>query len=463
MRLLMSRSQSLVRTALHPRRPFDPAASPFFYGWVIAIVGTLGIVASIPGQTTGLSVFSGPLREATGLDRLGLANAYLVGTICSGLMLPLGGRWIDRWGVRLLATLAACGLAAAVTLLSAVETLVAWLPSVGGVSTFVLMTLLFTLLRFTGQGMLTLTSRTMIARWFDRHRGLISAAGGAVIGFTFSIAPMTLLAWMERATWQGAWREIALLLLAMAVIALLLYRDDPEEVGLEVDGSSRSLQYQEQQDATGRASRPRFAVRRTEREATRAEAVRTLDFWLLTGAVANQSMIGTAATFHIVDLASEAGLPADVFVRLLVPVSLVSIGFGFAVGYLVDRIAIRWLIGLMLVSELVMFLGGWQLDSFAGRVAMIVGWGVAAGCYGPLTAAALPRLFGRVHLGAISGVLTMCLVIASALGPSFLALFESTLGSYRSGFLASAALPSAGLLLLLSFRRPSLRREAAGQ
>ena len=168
--------------------------------------------------------------------------------------------------------------------------------------------------------------------------------------------------------------------------------------------------------------------------------------------VANQSMIGTAATFHIVDLAAEAGVDPDRFVRLLVPVSLVSIGIGFAVGYLVDRVAVRWLVGLMLLSELVMFLGGAQVHSSGGRLAMIAGWGVAAGCYGPLTAAALPRLFGRLHLGAISGILTMCLVIASALGPSFLALFRSLLGSYRSGFLASALLPLSGLAVLALVR-----------
>ena len=72
--------------------------------------------------------------------------------------------------------------------------------------------------------------------------------------------------------------------------------------------------------------------------------------------------------------------------------------------------------------------------------------GVAGGCYGPLTVAALPRLFGRTHLGAISGVMTMCLVIASALGPAIFAFSRSVLGSYEMALWGSVALP-VGLLV----------------
>jgi hypothetical protein len=34
--------------------PFRPAALPFYYGWVILVVSTVGIVMSVPGQTMGV-------------------------------------------------------------------------------------------------------------------------------------------------------------------------------------------------------------------------------------------------------------------------------------------------------------------------------------------------------------------------------------------------------------------------
>ena len=70
---------------LHPDRPFAPRRLPFFYGWWIAVVATLGVLMSIPGQTMGVSVFTDDLLKVTGLSRLGLSNTYLVGTIVAGL------------------------------------------------------------------------------------------------------------------------------------------------------------------------------------------------------------------------------------------------------------------------------------------------------------------------------------------------------------------------------------------
>lgn len=106
---------------LNPDRPFSPRRLPFFYGWVIVGVGTLGVLASIPGQTMGVSVFTDALIDATGLTRLQVANAYLAGTLLSGLTLPFGGARLDRLGARATAALAALALGATLLYLSHVD------------------------------------------------------------------------------------------------------------------------------------------------------------------------------------------------------------------------------------------------------------------------------------------------------------------------------------------------------
>ncbi|MEN8446946.1 MAG: MFS transporter, partial [Cyanobacteria bacterium J06555_13] len=90
-----------------PDFPFSPAKFPIFYGWVILLTSVLGVLASVPGQTIGVSVFTDHLIEATGLSRLQLANTYLVGTLTSGCLLPLGGKMLDRLGARRVIVLAA--------------------------------------------------------------------------------------------------------------------------------------------------------------------------------------------------------------------------------------------------------------------------------------------------------------------------------------------------------------------
>ena len=458
-------SPSLLRRLLDPRFPFDPSRLPFFYGWVVALLSTAGVLASIPGQTMGLSVFTDSVLGATGFSRLGFSNAYLVGTVASGLMLPLGGQWIDRFGVRPVALFACTVLGATLVLLSSVDGMIAFFGwSAGGAAAALLMCVLFFLLRFSGQGLLTLTSRTMLGRWFERRRGLVAAGSGALVGFGFSAAPLILLWWIERSGWRGAWREMAFLLLVAGVVAVLLFRDRPEDVGLEIDGGANGKDLQVDEDLERAAEGSGLDVRGWDvgggasaevpeehemdvavLDVPRAVAIRTFGFWLLTVTISIQALVGTALTFHIVDLGAEHGMAAQQAVRLFLPMSVVSIGVGFLVGWLVDRAPMMRLVQLMLVAEVFAFLGPIYLSTLPGKAAMVIGWGIAGGCYGPLTVAALPRLFGRTHLGAISGVMTMCLVIASALGPAIFAFSRSVSGSYETALWGSVALP-AGLL-----------------
>ena len=89
---------------------FSPARFPFFYGWVIAVVGTLGIFASVPGQTMGVSVFTDHLLVVLSIERIGLTEAYMVGPILSSFLLPLAGKFYDRWGARTMVVLASLAL-----------------------------------------------------------------------------------------------------------------------------------------------------------------------------------------------------------------------------------------------------------------------------------------------------------------------------------------------------------------
>ena len=432
---------------MRPDFPFRPAALPFYYGWVVLGVSTLGIVMSVPGQTMGVSVFTDPLLEATGLGRVALSNAYLVGTVASGLCLPWAGRLVDRFGVRGGVVFACLGLGLVLVFMSRVDRVAVWLAAGAGVSTTAaagaVVTLGFAGIRFTGQGMLTLVSRTMLGRWFERRRGLVSSLTGPIVSFTFAGAPLVLALWLERAGWRGAWLEMALVVaVGMGGLGWLLYRDSPEACGLVLDGGAPA--------EPGAAAAPA----RPERAFTRAQALRTPVFWLVTLGVAGHSMVGTGLTFHIVDLGAEAGLGRAAAVAIFLPISLVSVPTGIAVGAAIDRFAIRHVVMVMMAGQAVMFALAGHLGDPLLRAGAIAGWGLSGGFFGPLTVAALPGLFGRAHLGAIQGVMMMVLVIASALGPSALALMKAAFGAYAPGLHALAVLPVVVLLAAPFVKEP---------
>lgn len=418
-----------------PDVPFAPKRVPFFYGWVIVAVSTIGVVMSIPGQTMGVSVFTDSLLESTGLSRFTVSNTYLAGTILSGLTLPWAGTLLDRLGARATGLFAAIGLGLTLLYLSSVDRVA---DALGGafLTKAVALVVGFYCLRFCGQGVLTMVSRTMLGRWFDRRRGLVAGVSGVFVAFGFGGAPLLFDVWIESAGWRGAWREMAFAVaLGMGAIAYLFYRDNPERCGLRMDGA---------QPTTDEVVE--------ESSYTRRRAIRTLAFWAVTGALACQALIVTGITFHVVDLGAQAGLDRSEAVAIFLPMAVVSTGVGLLGGVVADRARIRTLLVIMMASQIAGVLAATDLDTYF--YVAVVGLGISGGLFSPISTVAFPRFFGRKHLGAIAGLEMMCLVVASALGPSLLAASRTYLDSYTPALLACLALPATAIVMALTFRRP---------
>lgn len=414
------------------RRPFDPGRLPFYYGWVILVVGTIGMLASFPGQTAGVSVFTDHLSGATDLSRLRLALAYLLGTTLSGLLLPIGGQWVDMFGSRVVAFGATVGLATTLVVLS-------FVGPMGPVTGLIVMSVLFGFLRFCGQGLLTLSSRTMISQWFDRRRGLVSSGSSAAFAFVFSLTPTLLFALIELSDFRWAWRQLAIgLVVVLGVIILVFFRNTPEECGLLIDGDG----------VVG--TEPKSAVIIDDLAFTRAQAIRDRRFWIVTLPIFSMSVVGTALTFHIVDLGTEVGLDESTIVLIFVPIALISIPITLLAGWLADTVPVLGLAVAMALLQMVMYVTVGELGDPVWRVVAIASWGSSSGLRAALMAAALPRLFGRTNMGAIAGAQMSALVIGSALGPFLFAWIEATAGSYQRALLASLIGPAASLALAAS-------------
>ena len=429
----------LRRGLLSDRWPFDPLRVGIYYGWVVVVAGTIGMIASVPGQTAGVSGFTDELTASTGLTRLQLSIAYLIGTGTSGFLLPRGGRAIDRYGARIVALVATLGLAGVLVGFSFVGAMNLW-------HAMAVMSVGFGLLRFTGQGLLTLSSRTMVAQWFDRRRGLVTSIANTFVSFSFAASPALLLALIDLGGFRSAWRILAVaLVVVVASVVVLLYRESPESSGLVIDGGLAAPRV----DGTS-------ALVGTDDDLTRHAAVRDVRFWAVTAPIAALSSTSTALTFHIVDFGAEMGLTDGEVVRIFVPIAFVSIPFTLVAGWLVDIVSPLKLVAVMCLAQIVMYLTVARIDTPAFAVIAIVAWGVSQGCFAPLTSAALPRLFGRRHLGEIAGVQMSALVIGSAVGPALFALVQSITGRYEVALWISTIVPITGLVLaaIASRHRP---------
>ncbi len=425
--------------------PFAPRRCPFFYGWVIVAASTVGTIASIPGQTMGVGVFTDSLIPALSLSRDQLSTAYMIGTIISSLILPFAGRLLDTVGGRVMAFASSLGLGFSVAMLSQSDRLANAVFPNSVLWTMVVITVCFLMLRFWGQGCLTMVSRVMLGKWFNHHRGLATAISGLFVSFGFSGSPLLLNTLIEGQGWRGACLLIAGTVgCGVGLLAWLFFRDKPEDCGLVMDGNA---------DPAWLAKMEK-KVAETRKEFTRGEALRTISFWAFSMALAAQGLIITAVSFHVSSIGEEMGLTRDQVYFLFLPMSVVSVSTNFIGAWLSDRIRLKWLLVVMMAAQAVGTCGLLALSEPVARGMYIVGYGIAGGLFGTLVTVTWPRFFGRAHLGAISGVNMSIMVFASAIGPKLFSWMQAMSGSYRSVTALCLAMPVVILLMGLKAENP---------
>ncbi|MCP5035724.1 MAG: MFS transporter, partial [Actinomycetia bacterium] len=260
--------------------------------------------------------------------------------------------------------------------------------------------------------------------------------------------PTMLFALVELSGFRWAWRQLAIgLVFGLGTIILIFFRNTPEESGLLLDG-------------IGPHPTGQLGTKRAEGlEATRSQAIRDQRFWIVTLPIFSLSVVGTALTFHIVDLGHEVGLDESTIVLIFVPVALISIPITLVSGWLADTVPVIALAVLMAAIQMIMYLTVGELDHPVLRIVAIASWGASSGLQAALMAAALPRLFGRTHLGAIAGAQMSALVIGSALGPFFFAWVQQVAGSYQRALVFSLVGPIASLALAAHYAATRRRRE----
>ena len=428
-----------------PKVPFDPATWPFFYGWVIVVVATVGIIFSIPGQSMGFSVFTDILMRELGLTRVELSLAYCVGTVLSGFTLPCLGRMFDRVGARRMLVYAALATGTVLLYLSQVrrvlDLLKTWVGDWVSATAIAFGVILvgFYLIRASAQGVLTLTSRNAIGKWFDYRRGVALSLSGVVTAFAFSAAPRgldLLVAWLG---WDGAWLMLGgLTLTVMVGVAWLFVRDNPEECGMKMDGDVSLAK-------RGKA----HADSVMHHDFTRGEAVRTWAFWMFNLSFVFISFHSTSFTFHIESIGAEAGRERSQVFGYFVPMSFVSVATNLLCGWLSSRTRLKLHLAAMNVGSLIGVVGLVYLDSPLGVAAFILGNGIGGGFFVALSGIVWPRFYGRQWLGAISGLGMASMVVASGVGPLVFSLSLRLTGSYEPIIWMAGSVPFS--LLIGSF------------
>jgi MFS family permease len=398
---------------------------PFFYGWVVLGCICLAGFARQGPAVAVLSVFVVPMTDAFGWSRMEIAGAVSLGSVLAAFVSPTLGRILDRRGSRLILCVAVLGTGFATMALSLTQSLVVFY-------------LLFCFARMNWAGPFDLGLYGALNSWFVTRRALATSI--ATLAQMSGLVAMPIIAQlaMRDGGWRSGWVAIGATVLIVGFLPVWLFLvRRPEDVGLVPDRIVAG--------ASHAPPEPRYS---------RAEAMRTRAFWLLSLYTFLLYPVQAGVSLHQAPHLIERGLSPIVAATVISFFSATSAVASFGVGLLPRRWPLRY---VLLVSAVLMSAGSFSLIAIASAedAYLAVGlFGFGLGGIMTLLPVAWADYFGRESYGAIRGVVLSVQVMAQAVGPLLSGALRDWSGNYTDSLLVFGILAALAAATALAARRP---------
>ncbi|MEE4454350.1 MFS transporter [Novosphingobium resinovorum] len=347
-------------------------------------------------------VFLEPVSRDLGWGRATFPQFLTIASVSAALLMPIGGRLVDRVGIRWPVTGGLLLVSAGMLLLAVLQKpdVVFWLAAlfVGAGSAFAGPP------AFIG----------LISSWYDRNRAL-------ALGCVISVAPALGQAIISPVAqnlvsewgWRGAYQTLALVTLAAALVA-----------------AAGFLRVRPLTSSTGTSG---------QTMASAGQALRTPTFWLLMigSSLSSATIIGT--TVHIVAWQTGRGVPADTAALVLSALSIAGMAGAFLAGYAADRARS---IHLLQVFYALPILGLAAMAASVAVPALLLGAiciGVAMGATAGLAPFLATRYFGLKASAEIFGIILAVTMVALGIVPMLIGIGYDLTGNYDTPLLVAAA------------------------
>ena len=405
-----------------------------YRGYPIAVVLFLSTGLTIGTSQYAFGEFSAPLREHFGWSQTAL-NLSLSLAVVSGLVAPILGRALDRWGARPVAVISLLLVAAGFLLRPLIDSLWQWY--------------LFSALVYAGfPGATSLASGKLVALWFPATRGRVMGAvtsGNNVGGLTMPALAAAMIAF---GGWQWGYVAFGGLIALLAVVALFVIREDQDQVDREMH-------------ATGRGASAAAARGLAGSGMSLAEAVRSRRFWLVLAGLFGATFTYQGVLTQLRQHFGENGFPPALATSGLAVIAAMGIVAKIAYGHASER----WTARRACIVSVVLQTVGLVIMALAASVpAMwtgIIVFGMGFGGLGALLLLVVQEAFGMKAFGSIMGVVQLVMIGSLAGGPALAGWLHDNSGSFTSSFLIIAALFVAAIICLAAAGDATPRRAPA--
>ena len=382
------------------------------------------------GVYISYGVFFNPLMEAFGWSRAFISGASSVCFFFAGLFAIFVGRLNDRFGPRLLMSIAAVFLGAGFALMSQVSTLLQ-------------LYLVFGLIFGIGLSSVDMIALTTIARWFTENRGKMTGIVKVGTGAGQFIAPVMasyLIVWTG---FHNAFIIMGICTFILLIgISRLLYRD-PDMYYAGAGANTVSLPIQ--------SSGTDYAV-----------ALTSPKLWLLCIANFLAVFCMLSVMIHIVPYGRDIGIPQHQAASVLAAIGAISMIGRFTGGLLIDRTGSRPLmIGcfILIIISLSWLL---QADTLWKLYAFTLVYGIAHGGFFTAISPIVAELFGIKAHGSLFGIVVFFGTTGGAVGPFVTGYLFDIFLNYTMAFrlLILVSCIGLGLILCLKVQKDILKPAA---
>jgi len=403
-----------------------------FYGYII-VTAAFVIRFAWSGIFQTFGVFLKPVSTEFDWTRAMTSGAFSTLMLLAGTFTILAGKLADRYGPRILITV--CGFSIGLGFLLMSQANAIWqlylfygLPLAIGMGG-------------TGDA----PTISTVVRWFVKRRALMTGIVLAGMGIGTMVIVPIVSRLISNQGWRTSYIVVAIITSVLIIVAAQFLKHNPAQIGQLPYGVGGSKQEAPYQGVKG------FSLK---------EAIGTRKFWMLCGIQASSFFIMMIIGVHIVPHATDLGISlANAANILVINGGLMILGSVilataadrvgrkpvFIISFILRTLALFWLLIAKQLWAFYLFAAIFGFFTAGARVLMF-----------PI----LAELFGLKSLGVILGCINYAGIIGGAISPVLAGMMFDVTGNYQLGFLISAVISIAGLILasLLKINAPPLKQ-----
>ncbi len=396
-------------------------SSRVFYGWWI--VGACFLLSLYSGGTfiLGFTAFFEPIANEFGWSYTQVSLAASLRGANMGLLAPLMGFLVDRWGPRRLILGGIILLGFALMLLSHVTSLSMFYGT-------------FIIVAFGISGLSPTVLIATVSNWFRRNAGI--ATGIMACGFALgSLLVPVVVRLIDVYDWRTAIFILAVFTFVIGVPLSFLVRHKPEQYGYLPDGDQNNTAIPSEEPVPGQAIGVEVNIEVKE-------ALKSRAFWHIGLAMALLFLPLSAVVVHVMPYLSSVGIARSTSSMVATAIPLVSIVGRLSSGWLGDRFnKTRIAAGFIILVGLGLLFFSYVLDErMWPLIPFIILFGVGWGSNLPMRAALVREYFGRKNLGTLFGFMMGLIAVGGVMGPIIAGWVFDNRGSYHIVWLLFACI-----------------------